>query len=98
MLLTSTDLIRELRDRVGEIIDLVQVSSVLGWDQETMMPPRGAIFRATQQATVQGLLHERLTHRRVGELLSALEDDAAQGALSEVEQANVKVVRRDYDR
>src|SRR5258708_22583822 len=98
MLLTSTDLIRELRDRVGEIVDLVQVSSVLGWDQETMMPPRGAIFRATQQAAVQGVIHERLTHPRIGELLLALEDASAAGELGELDRAIVRVIRRDYDR
>ncbi len=98
MLATSTNLLAELRERVGEIVDLVQVTAVLGWDQETMMPPRGATFRATQQATVQGVLHERLTHPRIGELLSALEEDVAAGALSEIESGIVRVVRRDYDR
>src|SRR5215471_12107985 len=98
MLMTSTEPIAELRDRVGEIVDLTQVSAVLGWDQETMMPPRGATFRATQQAAIQGLIHERLTHPRIGELLAGLEDRGAVGRLSEVDQAIVRVLRRDYDR
>jgi carboxypeptidase Taq len=98
MLITGTELVGELRDRVAEVIDLVQAASLLGWDQETMMPPRGAIFRATQQAALQGVIHERLTHPRVGELLTDLERSGAQPQLSEVDRAIVRVVRRDYDR
>src|SRR5215470_14920089 len=98
MLLTSTEPIAELRDRVGEIVDLAQVSAVLGWDQETMMPPRGAIFRATQQAAVQGVIHERLTSPRIGELLATLEDPDVAGGLSEVDRAIVRVIRRDFSR
>src|ERR1700674_1972537 len=98
MLATSTDHLTELRERVGEIIDLAQVTAVLGWDQETMMPPRGAQFRATQQATVQGILHERLTHPRIGEVLDDLAEHAAAGRLSEIDAGSVRAVRRDYDR
>jgi carboxypeptidase Taq len=98
MLLTATELVRELRDRVAEVIDLVQVASLLGWDQETMMPPRGALFRATQQAALQGVIHERLTQPRVGELLGELENSVVQADLSEVDRAIVRVIRRDYNR
>jgi carboxypeptidase Taq len=97
-MLTTTEPMTELRDRVAEIVDLAQVSAVLGWDQETMMPPRGASFRATQQAAVQTIIHERLTHPRIGELLTTLEDRRAAGGLSEVDLAIVRVLRRDYDR
>jgi carboxypeptidase Taq len=95
---TSTESLTELRERVGEIIDLSQVAAVLGWDQETMMPPKGARFRATQQAALHGVIHERLTRPRVGELLSALEEPAAQAELAETDRAMVRVIRRDYDR
>lgn len=95
---TKTERIAELRDCVAEIVDLSQAAAVLGWDQETMMPPKGADFRATQQATLHGVIHERLTAPRLGELLAELEEPTAQQELSPVDQAIVRVIRRDYDR
>jgi carboxypeptidase Taq len=88
----------ELAERVAEVIDLHQVAALVEWDQETMMPPRGAIFRATQQAALHGVIHEKLTNPRIGELLSQLEEPGELHGLTEVQQAIVREVRRDYDR
>ncbi len=98
MRLTPQEQMNELRERVAEIVDLGQAAAVLGWDQETMMPPKGAEYRATQQATLHGVIHERLTNARIGELLSSLEEPDVQSTLSEVDRAIVRVIRRDYDR
>ncbi|MBW3628816.1 MAG: carboxypeptidase M32 [Gemmatimonadetes bacterium] len=78
--------------------DLIGTSiSVLGWDQETMMPPRGAALRADQIATLSGLYHELRVDQRVGEWLAACEADGA--LLSDARAAaNVREIRRDYDR
>lgn len=98
-LLSNSNLnLNELRERVAEVVDLEHAAEVLGWDQETMMPPKGATSRATQLAALSGVIHERLTHPRVGELLAALEEPGAQSKLSETDQAMVRVLRRDYDR
>lgn len=94
----TNDQIAELRRRVAEIVDLGQVASVLGWDQETMMPPKGAQFRATQNATLSGIIHERFVDPRVGELLTALEQPGPQKESSELDRAFLRVIRRDYDR
>jgi carboxypeptidase Taq len=88
----------ELRERIAEVSDLSQAAAVLGWDQETMMPPKGAQFRATQQAALAGVIHERFTNPRVGELLTALEAPDARAQLSDLDQAILRVNRRDYDR
>ncbi len=98
MAATPLEHLAELKDRVAEIVDLAQAVALLGWDQETMMPPKGARFRGTQQASLQGVIHERLTHPRVGELLRALEAPEAQSVLTETDRAIVRVIRRDYDR
>ena len=94
----TNDRIAELRRRVAEIVDLSQVAAVIGWDQETMMPPRGAQFRATQKATLHGVIHERFVDPRVGELLTQLEEPGSQKELSELDRAFLRVIRRDYVR
>jgi len=90
--------LRELRERLAEVVDLAQAAELLSWDQETMMPPRGALYRATQLAALSGIIHERLTHPRVGELLAELEEPSQRANLPVIDQAMVRVSRRDYDR
>jgi carboxypeptidase Taq len=92
------DRVTELRRLVAEVVDLAQVAALVGWDQETMMPPKGAHFRATQQATLHGVIHERLTDRKIGDLLDGLEEPSVNQSLSDVDRAMVRVIRRDYKR
>lgn len=92
------DRVTDLRRRVGDVVDLGQVAALVSWDQETMMPPKGAYFRATQAATLQGIIHERLTDRKIGDLLDGLDDPTVRRGLSEIDRAMVRVVRRDYER
>ena len=51
----------ELEQRWAEIRDLENGLSILGWDQQVMMPPAGAGTRAHTLATLSGLVHERCT-------------------------------------
>ena len=40
------DPLEQLRERMAELADLRNVAQLLDWDQQTMMPPRGAPTRA----------------------------------------------------
>src|SRR5436853_6446144 len=62
----------ELRGRLAEINDLGRAASILAWDQETMMPPRGAGVRAEQLATLSRITHQKFTAPEVGRLLDDL--------------------------
>ncbi len=86
----------ELRSLVRQAATLGSVGSLLGWDQETYMPPAGAAHRADQQALISALVHERSTSPRIGELLKACESDAALRA-DALAAANLREMRRDYD-
>ncbi len=44
----------ELKSRLAEIHDLTKAQMILGWDQQTKMPPKGAAVRAEQLATLAG--------------------------------------------
>ncbi|MFV2002944.1 MAG: carboxypeptidase M32, partial [Paracoccaceae bacterium] len=73
---------------------LSQVAGRLGWGQETMMPRGAAQQRAEETAAMQGVLHARRTDPRIGEWLAATDD----GALSAVQAANMRLIRRDFVR
>jgi carboxypeptidase Taq len=79
-----------------EAATLGAVSSLIGWDQETYMPHAGAANRAEQQSLLAGIVHERRTSKKLGELIEACEDDAAlmKHAAS---AASIREMRRDYD-
>lgn len=75
---------------------LSAVGQLLNWDQETYMPPSAADNRAEQQALIAGIVHERRTSRRLGDLLGQCEQD--KGLLGDpVIAANLREMRRDYD-
>ncbi|GAA4228175.1 carboxypeptidase Taq [Sagittula marina] len=84
------DLMRFQRDTEA----LAQVAGRLGWDQETMMPRGAADQRSDESAAMESTLHQRRTDPRIAEWLSALD----MGALDEVSQAQVGLIRRDFDR
>jgi carboxypeptidase Taq len=64
--------LQALRERMAELTDLGRIHSLLFWDQNTMMPPRGAFARADHSSTLELISHERLTDPEVGRLLDAL--------------------------
>ena len=49
-------------------------ASLLGWDEQTYLPPQGGELRANQMALLAGMVHDQATAPRVGELLSHLAD------------------------
>lgn len=71
--------------------------SLMGWDQETTMPEGGADLRADQLEMISALIHEQTTSERLGELIAACEGDAAVQR-DEAATANVREMRRDYDK
>ncbi len=86
------DLRRELRE--AEVFS--SVVALLGWDQETMMPPAATPLRAEQAALLSQLIHERRTSARFGDLLARAEDEIGPDA-DPAEIANLREIRRSYD-
>jgi carboxypeptidase Taq len=87
---------RELLKLLRESASLYSVAGLLSWDQETMMPPRGAPARAESLALVTRLAHERATDRRIADLLAACEaDDSLVGEPRTA--ANLREIRRDFE-
>ena len=74
---------------------LAEVAGRLSWDQETVMPRGAAPQRADEMAALETILHERRMNPRVGEWLAAVEGDAD---LGEVERAQLRHIRRAFDR
>lgn len=76
---------------------LSSIGQLLSWDQETYMPPAAGAFRAEQSSLIAELHHKHATDKRVGDLISACEQDKGLLANAAV-AANMREFRRDYDR
>jgi carboxypeptidase Taq len=73
-------------------------ADLLGWDEETCLPPGGAAHRGQQMALLAGLVHDRRTDPRLGELLAAVEGSPLVADPHSIEAVTVRELRRGYDR
>lgn len=92
------EVLKELKARLQEIDDLGEAGAVLGWDQQTYMPKRGAEARGRQSATLSRLAHEKLTDPAIGRLLDRLEPWAEGLGHDSDEAALIRVTRREFER
>jgi carboxypeptidase Taq len=77
---------------------LASCVDVLEWDEETCLPRAAVAHRSEQLGLLAGMLHERSTAPRVGELLEALEASDLVADPESPVAVNVRELRREYDR
>ena len=80
--------------RVKELNLIGSLTGLMGWDQETMMPPKGGKLRSEMMAFLSKQAHSRITDSEMGKLLDSLESEK----LTEEQAANVREIRRAYDK
>jgi carboxypeptidase Taq len=90
--------VNDLKARLAEIHDLQTAKQLLGWDQETMMPPLGAGVRAEQLATLELFSHEKLASDEIGRLLEELREFEAGWEYDSDEASLIRVARRDHEK
>jgi carboxypeptidase Taq len=88
----------ELIRRVRDAGTLASCSALLGWDERTYMPRAGAGHRGEQMALLARIGHEMMTDPRIGELLAAVENSPLVADPGSAAAANVREIRRTYDR
>jgi len=79
--------------RVNDLYRFEAIQGHLGWDQETIMPAKGAKSRGEILAWLAAQRHNRLIDPELGELISRLENQN----LEDYFAANVREMRRKYD-
>ena len=83
----------EFLTRVNDLYRFEAIQGHLGWDQETVMPSKGAEARGEILAWLAGQRHSRLIDEEMGSLISELEGENHDGFFA----ANLKEMRRKYD-
>mgnify|MGYP005729525471 FL=1 len=82
-------------ERVKDIHKFGAIQGHLGWDQETIMPAKGAKSRSEIMSWLAREQHNRITDDNLAKLITELESDPS---LNADQQANVREVRRRYDK
>lgn len=88
----------ELCQRTREAKVLSSCGDVLAWDERTYMPRKGSNHRADQMALLARLSHEMSTSPRIGDLLGQLESTSEAVDAGSLEAANIREIRRSYNR
>ncbi len=88
---------QELTAHLREIHNVNQAAQVLGWDQQTQMPPGGAPARAAQLSTLARLAHEMLVSDTTARLLDDAAREVRTADFNSDEASMVRVVQQDYN-
>ena len=87
-----------LRAHLLEVNDLQSAAALLHWDQTTYMPPKGAVARGRQLATLNSLGHAKFIDSAVGQLLDGLGNYEESLSFDSDNASLIRVTRREYHR
>jgi carboxypeptidase Taq len=87
-----------LNELLAPLSDLRSIGALTFWDQNTMMPPRGAAARADASATLERIAHEHQTDPEVGRLLDSLEGWVRNADPDSEEVRLIAQARRDFEK
>jgi len=86
-----------LMDKVKEIIILDTAHSVIHWDMETKMPPKGIELRSLQLAQMSKIRHRMMVDTKTTKLLNQIIKDSIFDSLDEIQRRNVYLFKRLHD-
>ena len=86
----------QLKNLLAEVFDLNRTAAVLGWDQQTYMPPGGSEDRGNQLSLLAKLSHEKFTSKEIGDLLEALKGLEKQLEPDSNDACLIRQTRHDY--
>jgi carboxypeptidase Taq len=91
-----TEKYQQLVSHLSEVHNINMAGAVLGWDQQTQMPPGGAEARAVQLATLSRIGHEMFTGDETARLLEDAAGELDGADYDSNEASMVRVVQQDY--
>jgi len=86
-----------LMDKVKEIIILDTAGSVIHWDMETKMPPKGIELRSLQLAQMSKIKHRMMIDTQISKLLDQMLRSSTYNSLNAIQRRNVSLFKRLHD-
>ena len=72
-------------------------NSILDWDMNTLMPPRGISLRSLQLAQISQLQHRMKTNSKIAVLIKKITEHNKYDSLNMVQKRNVYLMKKEYD-
>jgi carboxypeptidase Taq len=88
---------QQLKNTMAELADINGAGAILGWDQQTYMPPAAAEVRGQQLGTLGKIAHDIGTSPELGKLLDELKPYAAGLDPDSDDARMIKFAIRDYE-
>jgi len=100
-MVNETDVLKSNYDKLmaktKDVITLSTVGSIVNWDMETKMPPKGIGLRSQQLALLSQIGHKMATDPEIEVWLSRIEKHRDYDTLSQLQRRNVYLIRKEYD-
>ncbi len=87
----------KLMDKAKDLLVLQSATSIIYWDLETMMPPKGIKLRSLQLAMLQRIVHKLSTEPYIGKLIDEIMSHGQYDALDDIQTRNVYLMKKQYD-
>ena len=88
---------KKLLEKSRELEILSSVSSIIGWDMETKMPPRAVEQRSQQLSLMSRIGHQMATSPEIGRLIKEITSNREYESLNELEKRNLFLIKKDYE-
>jgi len=87
----------KLLAKFKQILILQSTQSIVHWDMETKMPPKGIGLRSQQLALLSQIEHRMITDSEIGALLEGIEKHSDYEGMDELQRRNIYLERKQYD-
>jgi carboxypeptidase Taq len=88
---------KNLMDKAKDLAVFQSTESLVGWDMETMMPPKAIGLRSQQLALLSRIGHKMSTDPKIGALLEEIMQHPEYDKLDSVQKRNVHLIKKQYD-
>ena len=89
---------QQLCHATQEAAMLARIQYLLEWDEHTKMPKAGGTYRADQTSYLAGIVHQKQTAAEIGDWLDQLVDSPLTADPQSDAGANLRHLRRDYEK
>ncbi len=87
----------KLLGKAGELFILQSMGSIIAWDMETKMPPKGIQLRSQQLALLQKIGHRMAIDPEIGFLIEDIQKYNDYDNLNQILKRNVHLMKKQFD-
>ena len=87
-----------LKEYIHKYFVLYQIESILEWDFETYMPPKGVAQRSEEIAMIATLRHDIIANTQIKDLLKEIKEDPNYSSIDTDKKRDIDLIQRKYDR